>query len=416
MKTILEQEVWQGEFEQKTKFGKTVLVASRWTLMRDEAGQPKSVLVVNTDITEKKQLEAQFYRAQRLESVGTLASGIAHDLNNVFTPILTLSQLLRLKLQNLDAQSQEMLEILSSSTKRGASLVKQILTFARGTEGKPIPLQVDHLLQEVVDIVQQTFPKSIRIRWETPSQPLRLVSADPTHLHQVLMNLCVNARDAMPGGGTLTLSAQNQFIDESMARINLDAKVDHYVVVTVADTGTGIPSELVDRIFDPFFTTKEPGEGTGLGLSTVLGIVKNYGGFLQVSSQVGEGTQFQVYLPVIGEPASALSEHELTLQGSGELILIVDDEIAVQQTNQALLESFNFRTLTASDGLEALDLYREHPLEIKGVLMDVMMPNMDGATLIHHLRRISPEVKILAISGLPSNCLLYTSPSPRDRG
>ncbi|WP_416669857.1 PAS domain S-box protein [Egbenema bharatensis] len=402
-KEILQQETWQGELEQKTKTGETVIVASRWTLMRDQEGQPNAILVVNTDITEKKQLEAQFYRAQRLESVGTLASGIAHDLNNVFTPILTLSQLLSLKLQDVDPRLQEMLEILTSSTRRGANLVKQILTFARGTEGEPVPLQVGNLLQEILDITRQTFPKSITIRREDSVQSLRRVSVDPTHLHQVLMNLCVNARDAMPNGGVLTLSAQNQFVDETMTRVNLDARVGNYVVITVADTGIGISLEYLDRIFDPFFTTKEPGEGTGLGLSTVLGIVRNYGGFLQVSSQLGEGSQFQVYLPAISEAVQTTTGTQPTLHGDGQLILVVDDEAAVQQTNQTLLESFNFRTLTARDGLEAIERYREHSLEVSLVLMDVMMPNMDGVSLIRHLRRINPQVKIVAISGLPSN-------------
>lgn len=403
LKAIVEQGTWQGELEQSTKTGQAITVASSWTLVRDEAGQPKSILVVNTDITEKKQLEAQFYRAQRLESIGTLASGIAHDLNNVFTPILALSQLLRLKLKNLDTRSQEMIEVLTSSAERGADLVKQILTFARGTEGKRIPLQVGHLLHEIATIAQQTFPKSIVIRRDVPIQSLWLVSADPTHLHQVLMNLCVNARDAMPRGGTLTFSARNQFIDVTTARMHLDAKVGNYVLITITDTGTGISPELFDRIFDPFFTTKELGEGTGLGLSTVLGIVKNHDGFLQVSSEPGKGTQFQIYLPAIVGATLENTRDEIVLQGSEQVVLIVDDEIAVQQTNQALLENYQFRTLAAYDGREAIDLYRAHQQEIDAVIIDIMMPNMDGLTAIRHLRQINPRAKIIAVSGLPSN-------------
>lgn len=299
--TTVERGVWQGELEQVTKTGKEVTVASRWTLVRNESGHPKSILVVNTDISEKKQLEDQFYRAQRLESLGTLASGIAHDLNNVFTPILAIAQLLSMKLQDLDSRSQEMLVTLEGSARRGSDLVKQILLFARGSQGKRISLQASYLLLEVAKVAEQTFPKSIQIRRQLPSHSLWLVSANPTQLHQVLMNLCVNARDAMPHGGTLTLSAENCYIDATDARINLDAQVGHYVLMTVTDTGTGIAPELLNRIFDPFFTTKEPDQGTGLGLSTVLGIVKNHGGFLQVSSQVGQGTQFQVYLPAVEE-------------------------------------------------------------------------------------------------------------------
>jgi PAS domain S-box-containing protein len=267
----------------------------------DAEGKVVMLIPEGRDITEKKQLEAQFYRAQRLESLGTLASGIAHDLNNILAPILAIAQLIRLRSQNvLDLRSQEMLRTLEDSAKRGVNLIKQILTFARGTEGDRIALQVEPLLREVASVAQQTFPKSIEIRQEIPSQPLDFVCADPTHLHQVLMNLCINARDAMPNGGVLTLCAENVCVDEGFAQMNLDARSGNYVLVTVADTGMGIPADLRDRIFDPFFTTKPVGQGTGLGLSTVLGIVKNYGGFLQVCSEMDKGTQFKVYLPTTG--------------------------------------------------------------------------------------------------------------------
>lgn len=196
--------------------------------MRDESGQPKSILVVSSDITEKKQLERQFYRTQRLESLGTLASGIAHDLNNVFTPILMISQLLPLKFNDIDRQTQELLNTLEDSTKRGVDLVKQILTFARGTEGKQIVLQVGHLLKEVAKIAQQTFPKSIKIHTEIPANSLWSVKTDPTQLHQVLMNIVVNARDAMPNGGMLSIRAENRFIDQTYAGMNLDAHVGNY--------------------------------------------------------------------------------------------------------------------------------------------------------------------------------------------
>ncbi len=298
MQTLFEQGEWRGELHKVTKAQKPVIVEGRWTLVRDEFNQPKCILAVNTDITAKKRLETQFYQAQRLESLGRLASGIAHDLNNVLTPILAIVQLMRSTAQPPSIDPQEMLGIIEESAKRGASMVKQILTFARGTATQPTRVQIAPLLQEVVTMIRQTFPKSILINLETPEQSLEPVSADSTHLHQVLMNLCVNAKDAMPNGGVLTLSAQPCDVDQLFAQSNLNAKVGRYILLTVADTGIGMPSELQDRIFDPFFTTKAVGQGTGLGLSTALGIIKSYGGFLQIFSQVGQGTQVKIYLPV----------------------------------------------------------------------------------------------------------------------
>jgi len=308
MQTLRQQQEWQGEISKVTKAGKQVTVAGRWTLVVDEAGQPRSILTVNTDITEKKQLEAQFCQAQRLESLGTLASGIAHDLNNVLTPILAISQLLRLRPQNQDGRSLEMLQMLEESAQRGAAMVQQILTFARGSSGRRVSLSIAPLLQAVVNIVQRTFPPAIAICQEEIPPDLWQVSADPTQLHQVLMNLGVNARDAMPNGGRLTLSAENVQVDELFAHLNLNAQVGDYVVVTIADTGTGIPPEVRDRIFEPFFTTKAPGVGTGLGLSTSLGIIKNYGGFLHISSEVGQGTQVKVYLPAVQTTPEAIGQ------------------------------------------------------------------------------------------------------------
>jgi PAS domain S-box-containing protein len=401
LKATIEQGSWQGELEQITKTGKEIIVASRWTLVCDESGKPQSILVVNTDITEKKQLEQQFYRAQRLESVGTLASGIAHDLNNVFAPIMMIAQLLPVKCKNVDARTQELFKTLEINSKRGSNLVKQILTFARGTEGKHILLQPGHLLKELVKVIKQTFPKSIEIVTNIPTATLWMVKADPTQLDQVFMNLAVNARDAMPNGGKLTITAENRIIDETYARMHLEAKVGCYVVVTVTDTGTGIPPELLDRIFDPFFTTKEVGKGTGLGLSTVLGIVKNHDGFIKVSSQVGQGTKFQVFLPIgEGTAIEATIEAELPT-GNGELILVVDDEAIVQQIIQETLTNYNYKTLVAKDGIEAIALYVEHQSKISAVLLDMLMPNMDGVTTIRTLRKLNPNVKIVASSGLP---------------
>lgn len=276
-------------------------IAIKSNIFLDRTGNPTRTIGMHMDITEKKQLEQQFLRAQRLESLGTLASGIAHDLNNILTPILSVAQLLPLRLTNIDDRSQNLLKILESSARRGADLIKQILSFARGIEGKRVCLQPHHLLVDIQKIVQQTLPKSIEIDTDIAAD-LWTVMGDMTQLHQVLMNLCVNARDAMPQGGTLSLQATNRSIDETFARNHLDATVGNYVLITVADTGTGIQPQLLHRIFDPFFTTKEIGKGTGLGLSAVMGIIKSHDGFLDVQSQVDRGTQFQIYIPASDTP------------------------------------------------------------------------------------------------------------------
>ncbi|MBD2252546.1 response regulator [Nostoc parmelioides] len=402
---VISQGNWQGELNKVTKTGKEIVVASRWSLVYDEQGKPKSILSVDTDITQKKHLEAQLFRTQRLESIGTLASGIAHDLNNILTPILAGAQLLPLKFPDADERTQHLLEILEINAKRGADLVKQVLSFARGVEGKRITLQLKHLIVEVVKILKETFPKSIEVYTDIPND-LWMVSGDSTQLHQVLMNLCVNARDAMPDGGTLTISAENLLIDENYARMNLEAKQGSYIMVTVSDTGVGISPENLDRIFEPFFTTKAVGQGTGLGLSTVLGIVKSHGGFVNVYSEEGRGTTFKVYLPSVGGAEAPHIDHLLPPAGHGELILIVDDEVSIQDITKTSLESHQYETLVASDGVEAIALYAKNADKISAVLMDIMLPILDGLTTIRTLRKINPQVKIIATSGLISKTKL----------
>jgi len=402
-KSLVECGSWQGELHQVTKEGKEIIVASRWTLVRDEDGQPKSILTVNTDITEKKQLEAQFLRAQRMESLGTLASGIAHDLNNALTPILMTVQLLGTKLP--DEQSQQWLSILKTNVKRAADLVKQVLSFSRGLEGKRTTLEVKPLISEIEQIVKQTFSRAIAIRTDIPTQNLWTISGDATQLHQVLMNLCVNARDAMPEGGILQISASNLWIDENYARMNIEAKVGPYVAITVSDTGVGINSEILDRIFEPFFTTKELGKGTGLGLSTVMAIIKSHGGFVDVYSEVGKGTQFKVYLPVTQtrERDCPPADHQELPTGHGELILVVDDEDSIREITKTALETYGYKVLIASDGIEAIALYTQRKEEISVVLIDMMMPSMDGPSTIRVLQKIDPQVKVIGVSGLVSN-------------
>ncbi len=390
---------WHGELHQVNKEGQDIIVASRWTLMRDRNGQAISILTVNTDITEKKHLETQVLRAQRLESIGTLASGIAHDLNNILTPILTTAQLLQMKMPDADERNQQMLKTIENNSKRGAALVKQVLQFARGIDGQRTVVQMNHLFSEIQQIVQETFPKSIELT-EHIQPELWAVIGDATHLHQLLINLVVNARDAMPEGGHIEISAENLLIDEDYARMNLDAHVSPYIAITVADTGMGMRSEIIDRIFEPFFTTKEIGKGTGLGLSTAKGIIQSHGGFVTVTSQVGKGTEFKVYLPAVEVAKTPLVEDLELFKGNGELILVVDDETRILETTKILLEVYSYRVLTASNGIEAIALYVQHEDEISVVLMDMMMPLMDGATAITTLQKINSQVKVVAVSGL----------------
>jgi two-component system, cell cycle sensor histidine kinase and response regulator CckA len=378
--------------------------------IKDRAGKPYRAVGFAEDITNRKSTEAVLRRTERLESLGTLSSGIAHDLNNVLTPIIGVVQLLPLKIPNLDEQTKRLLQLLDQSAHRGADLVKQILSFSSGVESKPTSTQVSSLLLEIQKIIQQAFPENIDLSIDLPAD-LWLIAADATLLHQVFMNLCVNARDAMPQGGKLSITAENLAIDASYSQMHLDAQVGPYLVVTVADTGMGIPAKILNNIFDPFFTTKEIGKGTGLGLSTVIGIVKSHHGFIDVFSEIGVGTKFKVYLPAtdvleVAPIVSSPSPSDLSPQtqlGHSELILVVDDEVAVKEITQATLETYGYQVITASDGIEAIARYAEHKHNISAVLLDMMMPSLDSPTTIRTLLKLNPQVKIIAMSGLATN-------------
>ncbi|MEH1853571.1 MAG: PAS domain S-box protein [Nostoc sp.] len=401
LKSVIESGSWQGELHKVTKSGEKIVVESRWTLMCDSEGKPKSILTVDTDITEKKQLEEQFFRTQRLESLGTLAGGIAHDLNNILTPILAAAQLLQGKFSQDEERSGQLMALVEANARRGAALVKQVLSFARGFKGEPTIIQIKYLISEIIEIAKHTFPKSIEFSTVIP-EDIWAISGDTTQLHQVLMNLVVNARDALPHGGNIKISAENKFIDEAYTRMNLDAKVGHHIVITVADNGIGIPPEVLDRIFEPFFTTKEVNVGTGLGLSTVLGIIRSHDGFIKVSSNVGRGSKFDLFLPAVEATQVFRIEDLDLLPGQGELILVVDDEAQIWEIATIILENHNYKILTATNGIEAIALYAQHKHQINAVLMDIMMPEMDGITAIRTLQKMNKQVQIIACSGLNS--------------
>ncbi|MGE0126872.1 MAG: PAS domain S-box protein [Blastocatellales bacterium] len=396
--TLYEQGKWRGELEQVTKGGDEIVVESRRTLIRDELGNPKSVFVINTDISEKKQFEAVVLRAQRLESIGSLASAIAHDLNNVLAPILMALHTLQQRFT--DENSQRWLSLMHKSAERGKDLIERVLAFARGAEGERAPLPTANLIRDIARILKETLPKNIELQVQTP-EDLWNVIGDTTQIHQVLMNLCINARDAMPDGGKLMIKARNRYLVEEEKRLVTNPLQKQYVRITVADTGAGIPQEIIDRVFDPFFTTKDKGKGSGLGLSTALAIVRGHGGFVNLFSKVGKGTEFKVYLPAqesVAVKPSEVIEADLPL-GRGELILIVDDEADIREVTATTLGKYGYRVLSARDGHEAVQIYRQRGNEIQLVVTDMVMPNLDGPSTIRALRAFDPNVLVIATSG-----------------
>jgi two-component system cell cycle sensor histidine kinase/response regulator CckA len=390
---------WKTEARHKTKDGQKLVVESRWTLVGNDQGQPDYILLINTDVTEQKRTEEHLLRAQRMESIGTLAGGIAHDLNNILSPIIMSVEMLRLK--ETDAETQRWLSLIGENAERGADLIKQVLTFARGLEGERIPVQVKHVVKDLVGVLQETLPKSISLKYDIPASPW-LIAADPTQIHQVLMNVCLNARDAMPDGGTLRINVENIRIDDAYARMNPEAEPGGYVQMTIEDTGTGMSDETIKRIFDPFFTSKALGHGTGLGLSTALTIVKSHGGFINVYSEIGRGTRFSINLPAMEDQVEttvpeAASEYP---RGSGELILLVDDEENILRITAATLEMFGYRSISGVTGTEGLAAFKERHDEIDLIVTDMSMPDMDGPAMIRAIRKLDPGVKIIGMSGL----------------
>jgi PAS domain S-box-containing protein len=390
---------WQGEMLNRTKDFRELIVEAHWTLVRDAQGQPAFILAFDTEITEKKKLEVQRLRTQRIESIGTLANGIAHDLNNVFSPILTSLETLKEVASNEEQRT--LLTTLRQCAQRGADLVRQVLSFSCGADSERMGINLAHLGRDIRSIARHTFPKNIRFELHAPND-LWAVYADPTQLHQVMMNLCVNAVDAMPQGGRLTLKLRNVVLDDLDEVMIAESKPGAYVLAEVHDTGPGIPPEIRDRIFEPFFTTKKAGKGSGLGLSTVLGIVRAHGGFIRVQSNPGEGAKFQVYLPASPASASPEADAVQALQlrrGKGELVLLVDDDEAVREVAKDTLERYGYRVLAACHGAEAVALYAKHEAEIAVVLLDMVMPVMDGAATILALKSMNPAVRIIASSG-----------------
>ena len=401
LKQLISSGEFHGEIKHRAKDGREVIVDSRATLIRNDDGTPRAVLGINTDITEKKKVEKHLLHTQRLESIETLASGVAHDLNNILVPILMAVPILRN--DPTPEESENFLNTIESSAARGADIVRQVLTFARGAAGDRVLLQPIYLLEEIAKIAKQTFPKTVRLR-TSYAEDLRLVEGDPTQLHQVLLNLCLNARDAMPEGGTLSLTAENFDVDEQYATMTPGLKAGPHVLISVIDTGTGIAQDIVEKIFDPFFTTKETGKGTGLGLSSALGIVRSHAGVIKVYS-AANGTTFSVFLP---SAAGVFQTDETKAQmdvptGHGETILIVDDELAIREVAKVVLSKSGYKVLAADDGPSALALFMQQSNEIDVVLTDVVMPIMSGLVLARTLRKMDVKAKVIVSSARDSD-------------
>ncbi len=390
---------WRGEVRAQRREGGPLYLEASVTVLRDSAGRVDGWLIFGSDITERKALEEKFLRAQRLESIGMLAAGIAHDLNNVLAPIGMASSLLRMRLSS--APDLKLIDTLEKSVTRGSGLVKQILGFAHGVTGERRTLQVKHLMRDITGMITQTFPKSVELAEHIPTD-LWPVRGNATQIHQILLNLCVNARDAMPEGGRLRVRGENRRLDAAAARAIPGARPGPWTVIEVGDSGTGIPPDVVARIWDPFFTTKGVGKGTGLGLSTVRGIVQTHEGFVTLETEVGKGTTFRVFLPAadVPETAGADAAAKPVAAGRGQLVLVADDEDSIREIISSVLTAAGYVVETAADGLAAAALCAERSGTFALLITDYDMPGLDGAKLAEFVRSRDPGTRVLAVSGL----------------
>ena len=400
--TISRGEIWSGELQNQRRDGS---IYWEHMLIAPVLGADHSVqhyIAIKQDVSPRKQLEQQVARTQRLESIGLLAGGIAHDLNNVLAPIMMAMDIF--KLRYTAPGDAERLEMVRKSAERGAGIVRQILTFARGVDGERASLRPEHLVKEVRNLIRETLPRKIDIQTELADN-LASVQGDMTQLHQVLVNLSVNARDAMPDGGLLTVGARNEHLSTPLITVSgLSAVAGDYVVFFVRDTGTGIPPEVLERIFEPFFTTKARGEGTGLGLPTAFGIVRSHLGAIDVETSLGRGTEFRIYIPA--EKADAVlparDPSVVRISGEGRTILVVDDEENVRLVTGMVLKAHDFKVVEAVDGEDALRIFAENPLQYSAVILDLIMPRAGGDVVATAIKGRRPDLPIVLTSGLLS--------------
>ncbi len=404
---ILEKQVVRGEIINKTKAGRLVTVESSANPIIDQHGNVTGFLAIQRDITERKRLEQQFLQSQKMEAVGRLAGGVAHDFNNLLTIINGYSQLI-LERPDLDDVVQNQMKEILKSGERAASLTQQLLAFSRKQVIEPRVLDLNTVLGNMDKMLRRLIGEDVELA-TNPGAQLGRVKADPTQIEQVIMNLVVNARDAMPRGGKLTIETKNAELDESYTSTHVDVMPGHYVMLAISDSGHGMDAETMAHIFEPFFTTKELGKGTGLGLSTVYGIVKQTGGHVSVYSEVGRGTTFKVYLPRLDmpvEPAGVSVERGDDVSGQ-ETILVVEDEAGVRMLIQSILERQGYTVLLASTPDDAAALSEKHAGRIHLLLTDVVMPGFSGKELADHLAFARPDMKVLFISGYTADAIAH---------
>jgi len=378
------------------------------SLVQDNPGLPVLVLALIQDIQQRKDTEEErgriqerLFQAQKMEALGALAGGIAHDFNNLLGVILGFASILRLRLAPSDSLL-EFVKMIEQSAERGAELARQLLCLGRQGKCESVPIRVGDVLGRVVKIITRTFDRCIQVQTRTEAGPL-WVNANPGQLEQAVLNLCINARDAMPEGGVLALESSRITLDESDPSRPSHCLPGDYARLTVRDTGVGIPPHVLSRIFDPFFTTKEPGRGSGLGLSMVYGMASSTGGFVQVKSGVGLGSAFSIYLPLKGPPLErAVTARSSTLQAGTGTVLVVDDEPLVLAFVEEGLKKLGYKVFTAADGQQAYEVYSSHANQIDRVLLDMVMPGTTGLEVCRRLRRINPQVKVILSSGYSS--------------
>ncbi len=358
------------------------------------------------DITERKKVEeerekmqAQLRQAQKMEAVGTLAGGIAHDFNNILQAVQGYAELLILGIAGPQSGQRELQEIVRAA-KRGSELTRHLLTFSRKVESELRPTDLSHEVVNVRRLLERTIPKMIKFELYL-AKNLKTVNADPGQVEQVLMNLAVNAKDAMPEGGRLVIETENITLGENDCRLHHVPRPGDYVRLTVSDNGHGMDEDALDHIFEPFYTTKGPGKGTGLGLATVYGIVESHNGYITAHSKLGEGSTFKIYLPVVesGKKTVQLGERSTALQGGTETILLVDDEEPIRNLGRQILETFGYKVLIAADGERALEIYREAEKEISMVILDLIMPGMGGGRCLKELLNLDPRARVAIASG-----------------
>jgi signal transduction histidine kinase len=350
---------------------------------------------------ERRKLEEQLFQAQKMESIGRLAGGIAHDFNNILTSIMGYAELLKFRLTNTSTREKQAADIIIKSSERASDLTRQLLAFARGGKYNPVPLMANDIIKQTIIVSEKIFEKNIEVKYDL-EEKLKPIEADRNQLDQVLTNIIINAKDAMPNGGELIFKTANVYLDEEYTGKFQELKPGDYVEISIKDTGMGMPRSIKDRIFEPFFTTKGAGCGTGLGLATVYGIIKNHNGHITCTSEPGKGTTFTIYLPAT-EKEIIIEENETKVIKGEETILLVDDEEYVRDVARRQLERLGYKAITANDGIDAVDIYKKKKKKIDLVLLDMVMPNLAGKETFRELKNINPDIKVILISGFSQN-------------